>query len=245
MLDKLPLQILPQIFQFLELRDLLSVSLANRRLQQSVCRLAFSQIITISSNQNIFPHSSGSLMSDLSVLHMAPSGVPHGGAIITDVEAPASLTLTVRACTDAAAALAKLDDVRLSALHIIVEEESVDLDTELMQLYRLLGACDVRLQRLAAFSVSWHARNASDVQNAVRLMSIVALLQQLDWSVCTSVVLHLHINYLHDDPRLDLIRDLPVELHLHGDRETPDDVLIDNAKLRLLAKSYSYLEGVI
>lgn len=155
------------------------------------------------------------------------------------------LTLTVRVCNDLRSVFAKMATLQLSELHLIIEEQHPNHDHELMRLYQLFKHCNLLQHPLTTFTVSYHAQNEDDLHNSVRLMTLVGLLNQLDWNLCKNVVLDLHINYLHDDPRLELIEELPVVLNIQGEKCAADEVLVDQAQLKMLAQSYSYLDGVV
>lgn len=154
------------------------------------------------------------------------------------------LTLTVRACNDLKAVFAQMKEMKLAELHLIIEEQNSENEQELMRLYQLFKHCDLLAHPLVKFSVAYHANNEDELHNSVRLMTLVGLLNQLNWDQCKNVVLDLHINYLHEDPRLDLIEELPVSLHITGQNHDEEEVMVDQAQLKMLAQSYAYLEGV-
>lgn len=254
MLDKLPLHNLLPILEQLELRDILSVSLASRCLHSAVCRIAFSQIL-ISTDLGVLPHFdpdsdhplSKMTLSHLFLVSIAPSE-PYKNAVQLNNDNCGNLlklTLTIRASNDLKAVFSKMATLHLEELNLIIEESADDHDHELMRLYQLMKLCNLLVHPLKTFTVTYHAQNEDDLHNSVRLMSLVGLLNQLNWNLCTNVVLNLHINYLHDDPRLELIEELPVTLNIHGEKCCEDDVLIDQGKLKLLSQSYSYLEGAL
>ncbi|SGZ50118.1 CIC11C00000005011 [Sungouiella intermedia] len=156
----------------------------------------------------------------------------------------AKLTLTIRSTNDLQQVFAKMSQLHLRELHLIIEE-AVDDQHELMRLYQLIKLCNLLGLPLESFSITYHADNEDDLHNSVRLMAVVALLNQLNWNLCKSATLNLHINYLHDDPRLELIEELPVVLNIEGKRPSEEDVYADQVQLKMLELSFSYLKGII
>lgn len=178
------------------------------------------------------------------VLH-APEPYKNDGELMEEYCSDLSkLTLTVRACSDMRPIFVKMRLLRLRELHIDIEETVGD-ENELMRLYRLVKLCSLVGHQLEVFSVTYRANNEDDFHNSVRLMAVVGLLNQLNWNLCKSASLNLHINYLHDAAPLDLIQELPVVLNIHGKTSSDEDVAADQAQLKMLALSYPYLEGII
>lgn len=223
MLHRVPPSVLFLIISQLSLRDTISVALSCRRLHFLV--LQSSVLVEALTSLD-------SAMCDSTCLALSHA---------LRLDNSASLTrLTIRVSADMPAVLRKMCTLLLLELHIVVDETADADENELLRLYQLVKQCRLASHPLTTFSVTYHAQNADDSNNSVRLMALVSLLNQLNWDVCTNVQLHLHINHLSDDPRLDLVRDLPVVLKIYGDQEP---VVVDQAQLRLLAKTYSYLEG--
>lgn len=192
----------------------------------------------------------------------------HAAAYLGSSDIDSTLTLCVRASSDIQPALAKMSRVCLKELHLIVEEEAqdqpvpkldhsiakpecdhnehvLDRDEELMRIYQLLKQCKLLGHRLESFAVTYHAHNSDDSHNSIRVMALVGLLNQLDWDLCKHVVLNLHINYLHGDPRLELLEELPVTIHLNGETTCAHEAAMDDAQLHMLSQTYAYLEGAI
>lgn len=150
--------------------------------------------------------------------------------------------LVIQNTTDLQEALEKFTLLNNSLLHLVVRESQQDCDDELLALYNLSKKCRLDTFLLRSVSITYHAHNNDDSHNPIRLMTIVNLLNQLDWNSCNLVRVDLHINYLHEDPRLKLIEDLPVIITVHGKTLLSKDVSED-AKLSSIAQSYPYLEG--
>lgn len=154
------------------------------------------------------------------------------------------LSLTIRACNDLPRVFAKMRQLHLLKLHLVIEEAVGD-EQELVRLYRLVKLCNLQGHPLESFSVTYNADNEDNLHNSVRLMAIVGLLNQLNWDVCKNATLNLNINYLRGAHLLDLMKEVPVILNIHGKEPTDEDLSADQAQLKMLELSYPYLRGTI
>lgn len=177
-------------------------------------------------------------------LHVPPA-VPYKSAMamLDEPSAINKLTLTVRVLKDLPHVMAKLGLLCVSELHLTIDERRDD-DRELMQLYQATKRCALGNLPLRACSITYRASNDDSRNNPVRLMTVLNLLNQLNWAQCTKVDLALNVNYIESDPRLELLDELPMNVMLRG-KTCPSEDADDDAKLAVLAKAYPYLEGVL
>lgn len=181
--------------------------------------------------------------SDLHVLHV-PLTVPYKNAVeaMAENQAISKLNLTIRVAQDLHQVFAKMATLHLSELHLHIDEQR-DCDDELMFLYQTTKHLVLGAHPLQVCSITYRAANADGRNNPVRLMTLLNLLNQLNWDRCRTVEINLDVNYIDDDPRLAVMADLPVRLAIRGKSASADCAA--EKQVRLLAQSYAYLEGVL
>lgn len=168
--------------------------------------------------------------------------VPKHAVEVMEIDQPSKMTLSVRASKHSRDLLHKLNSMRLAELHLTIEELHCDDPRELAQLHELSKHCRLDLHDLQALSVTYKAPNPDATHNPVRMMTLVNILNLLNWATCSKVDVSLQVNHLDGDSRLDLFSELPVNLSVSG--ETGAE-LSDDSQLDLLEQSYPYLTGCL
>lgn len=141
-------------------------------------------------------------------------------------------------------AITKHSCLNKSQLHLVIEECKQDEADCLLGLYNVSKKFCLGKLSLDNLTITYNADNDDDSQNPVRLMILVNLMNQLDWETCKFVDINLNINYLEEDPRLQLIEDLPVIVRIHGKMLVSQNSA-EHPELDALANSYSYLKDYI
>ncbi|GEQ70483.1 hypothetical protein JCM33374_g4160 [Metschnikowia sp. JCM 33374] len=159
---------------------------------------------------------------------------------------PTKTGVSICATKDSRDRICRINKMKLSELHITIVETGNNDVHELAQLYENTKLVRVGAHSLKKFSVTYQADNEDSSENSTRFMILVNLLNQLNWDMCEKTELNLHINHVEDDPRLELLEELPIHVAIsgttgHADFAAGEDV----SKLPMLAKSYSYLDGYL
>lgn len=138
----------------------------------------------------------------------------------------------------------KLNLMQLTELHITITETGDNDMKEISKLYEYSKMVKLGGHPLVRFSVTYNVDNTDASNNSARFMILSNFLKQLNWDVCVSTDLHLNTNYVNDDPCLELLGELPVNVSISG-KTGSSKADEEEDSVQLIERSYLYLDGYL